>query len=237
METAGYTALSRQASLLREMQVIANNIANANTTGFRQEGVIFSEYVTEGDGMPAVAMAAGRVRNTSFAQGELERTGGTYDLAIEGDGFFLVATPQGERLTRAGAFSPSAEGTLVTMEGYPVLDAGGTPVFLPPDATDVAVARDGTLSTDGRPIGQIGVVMPLDMQAMTREGGLLFAAEAGFEPVESPRIMQGFTEASNVNSILQLARMVEVQRAYELGQSFSEREDQRIRDALKAFVK
>jgi len=237
METAGYAALSRQSSLTREMQIIANNIANANTTGFRQEGMIFSEYLTEGDGMPAVAMSTGRIGKTSFAQGELSPTGGLYDLAIEGDGFFLVGTPNGERLTRAGAFSPSGEGTLVTPDGHPVLDAGGAPIFIPPNAIDLAVSQDGTISTEGRPIGQIGIVQPLNPRAMIREGGLMFRADEGFEPLENPTVMQGFTEASNVDTILQLSRMVEVQRAYELGQSFSEKEDERIRSAVKALIK
>ena len=237
METAGYTALSRQSSLMREMQVIANNIANTNTTGYRQEGVIFSEYVAEGDGMAAVAMAAGRLGTTSFQQGTLEQTGGLYDLAIEGDGFFLVQTAEGQRLTRAGAFSPSAEGTLVTPDGNPVLDESGAPIFVPPQAIDLAIANDGTISTEGRPIGRVGVVRPLEPLEMIREGGQMFRSDPGFEPVENPRVMQGFVEASNVDPILQVARMVEVQRAYELGQSFMEREDERIRSALKAFIK
>ncbi|GGF67472.1 flagellar basal-body rod protein FlgF [Mameliella alba] len=237
METAGYAALSRQTSLMREMQVIANNIANANTTGYRQEGVIFSEYVAEGDGMAAVAMGAGRIGTTSLKQGTLEQTGGMYDMAIEGDGFFLVDSPDGPRLTRAGAFSPSAEGTLVTPDGYPVLDAGGAPIFVPPQAIELSIARDGTISTEGRPIGQVGVVQPLDPKSMIREGGQMFRSDDGFEPVEAPRVMQGFVEASNVDPILQVARMVEVQRAYELGQSFMEREDERIRSVLKNVIK
>ncbi|MCT4556777.1 MAG: flagellar hook-basal body complex protein [Pelagimonas sp.] len=237
METASYTALSRQSGLLREMRVIANNIANTNTTGFRQEGVIFSEYITQGDTQTSVSMARGRIRNTSFAQGNLEHTGGTYDFAIEGDGFFLVDTPDGQRLTRAGAFTPSAEGTLVTPDGHPVLDAGGTPIFVPPQASDLMVAGDGTISTQGRPVGQIGIVIPNDPKMMAREGGLLFRADEGFTPSEDPRVVQGFVEASNVDPILQVARMVEVQRAYELGQKFMEREDERIRSALEAFVK
>lgn len=237
METAGYAALSRQSGLMREMQVIANNIANANTTGFRQEGVIFSEYVTQGDGLSGVAMASARVRNTSYMQGTLEQTGGMFDFAIEGDGFFLVEAPGGQRLTRAGSFSPSAEGTLVTSDGYRVLDTGGAPIFVPPQASDLAVGSDGTISTDGRAIGQVGVVRPLEQGQMTREGGVMFNADAGFEPVDNPKVVQGFVEASNVDPILQVARMVEVQRAYELGQSFMEREDERVRTAIKAFIK
>ena len=236
METATYTALSRQSALMREMRLIANNIANANTTGFRQEGMIFSEFVQRADEGASVAMATGRIGLTSFAQGTLQQTGGTFDFAIEGDGFFMIQTPDGERLTRAGAFSPSAEGTLVTPDGYPVLDAGGAPLFVPPNG-ELAAAADGTISADGRPIGQIGVVRPLDPQAMIREGGVMFRADAGFEPVDTPRVMQGFVEASNVDPILQVARMIDVQRAYELSQSFIEREDERIGKAIDSLTK
>ena len=237
MEIAGYTTLARQAGLMREMQLIANNIANVNTTGFRQQGLIFSEYIersADGDG---VAMAAGRVKNTSFLPGTMSRTGGQFDFAIEGGGFFLVQTPDGERLTRAGAFSPSVDGTLVTPDGHPVLDEGGAPIFVPPGTVDMAVARDGTISSGGQLIGRLGLVQPLDAQAREREGAALFRADDGFEPVADPRIRQGFVEGSNVDPILQVARMIEVQRAYEMGQTFLTREDERIRAATNAFFK
>ncbi|MFW2545418.1 flagellar hook-basal body complex protein [Primorskyibacter sp. 2E107] len=237
MESTGYTALSRLSGLKREMQVIANNIANANTTGFRQEGIIFSEYVQKADDGANVSMSAARVRNTSFEQGTLQQTNGQFDLAIEGDGFFLIGTPNGERVTRAGSFTPSAAGTLVTADGYDVLDEGGAPLFVPPDASDLAFAADGTMSSNGVPLGRIGVVRPVDSLQMVREGGVMFRSESGFEPVEEPRVIQGFVESSNVNPILQISRMVEVQRAYEMGQSFLDKEDERIRSALNAMIK
>ena len=236
METTGYTTLSRQQGLLREMQMIANNVANAATTGYRQQGIIFSEYVRD-TREGSVSMSAAHVHNTSFAQGTLTRTGGQLDLALEGDGFFMVQTPQGERLTRAGAFALSNAGDLVTPDGFPVLDAGGAPLFVPPDASDLAIAQDGTLSSAGRPIGQIGVVQPVNLRGLTREGGVLFAAAEGVEPVEAPKVMQGVLESSNTDPILQISRMIEVQRAYEMGQSFLEREDDRIRTAIKAFIR
>lgn len=236
MGITNYTTLSRQRGLMREMQMVANNIANMATTGYRQQGVVFSEYVRSTDRDGSVAMSAGHVRNTSLAQGTLTRTGGQLDLAIEGEGFFLVQTPAGERLTRAGAFASSAAGDLVTLDGHLVLDAGGAPVFVPPDATDLAIGQDGTMSSNGAPIGQIGVVQPIDPGAMVREGGVLFRADAGFDPVEAPRLRQGFVESSNVDPILQIARMIEVQRAYEMGQTFLQREDERVRAAIKALI-
>ncbi|MGB1033929.1 MAG: flagellar hook-basal body complex protein [Primorskyibacter sp.] len=237
MEVTGYTTLTRQSGLMREMQVIANNVANISTTGYRQEGVMFSEFVKGlGDGT-SLSMASARVHKTSFNQGQLGRTGGQLDVAIEGDGFFLIETPNGERLTRAGAFSPNAAGDLVTPDGFRVLDAGGAPVFIPPDADQVAIAPDGTISAGDRLLGQIGLVQPIDPQGMVRETGVAFRADAGFEPAPEPKMVQGFLEDSNVDPILQMARMIEVQRAYEMGQNFLKNENDRVRNALETFVK
>ena len=236
MDNAGYIALTRQSGLAREMQTVANNIANAATTGYRAEGIIFSEYVKPIENGASLSMGQGNVRNTSFNQGALTQTGGVFDLAIEGDGFFLIQTPVGERLTRAGAFSPNAQSELVTYDGYPVLDAGGAPVFVPTGLGDVAISADGTLSAGGQPLGQLGIVKPLAPLDMVREDGVMFRADAGFEPAEDARVLQGFVEGSNVNAIGQLARMIEVQRAYEMGQSFLDAEDERIRNALKSLT-
>ena len=235
MEHAGYTTLSRQSGLAREMQIVANNIANAATTGFRAEGLIFSEYVKPVERGASLSMGQGNVRATSFEQGALTQTGGTFDLAIEGDGFFLIETPDGERLTRAGAFSPSANGDLVTYDGLRVLDAGGAPIFVPQGAS-ITVSSDGTLSADGAPLGQVGIVRPIDPSDMVRETGVMFRTDAGFEPFETARVLQGFVENSNVNAVHQLTRMIEVQRAYELGQSFLVSEDERVRTALKSLM-
>lgn len=237
MDSTGYITLSRQTGLMREMQVVAHNIANAATTGFRQEGVVFSEYVSAMQGGTSLSMGHGNVRKTSHAQGALTPTGGTFDFAIEGDGFFLIGTPDGERLSRAGGFSTSAAGDLVTADGHAVLDPGGAPVFVPQGAETIAVSPDGTLSADGVPLGQLALVQPVDQLDLVRETGVLFRADAGFEPAENAKVMQGFVEASNVNAIEQLARMIEVQRAYELGQSFLDSEDERVRRAMDAMLK
>lgn len=237
MENTAYTTLTRQAGLMREMQIVANNIANIATTGYRQEGLIFSEYVQRVDHGPSVSMATGNVRQTSLVQGGLTQTGNTFDFAIEGDGFFLIQTPQGERLSRNGSFAASAAGDLVTNDGFPVLDAGGAPMFVPPGARQIKAAADGTLSADGQPIGQIGIVRPTDPLGLRREDGVMFDAEDGFEPIENPRVVQGFVESSNVDPVGQIARMIQVQRAYEMGQSFLDAENERVRTAIQTFVK
>ncbi|MEJ6396358.1 flagellar hook-basal body complex protein [Yoonia sp. 208BN28-4] len=236
MDNATYATLTRQSGLMNELRLVANNIANANTTGFRAEGMIFSEHVNNlGADHASLSMATGRVRDTVMLQGTIDQTGSPFDLAIEGDGFFLIQTPEGERLTRAGAFTTSQNGDLVTADGHPVLDAGGAPVFIPQGLGMVAISSDGTISVAGQPIGQIGLVVPNDINGMIREGGTMFAAPDGFGPVPDGRMLQGFLEASNVNPTLQIARMIEVQRAYELGQNFLQKEDERIRGVIQAM--
>ncbi|WP_158965224.1 flagellar hook-basal body complex protein [Chachezhania sediminis] len=232
METTVYATLSRQSGLMREMQIVANNIANVSTTGFRQEGLTFSEFIRRAPGEPSVSMAGARIETTSHSQGALRRTDGVFDLAIEGDGFFLIDTPNGQRLTRAGAFSPNAAGDLVTMDGHRVLDAGGAPVFVPGTYAQILIGSDGTISADGVQIGQVGIVMPTTPENIVREDGVMFRADEGVEPAEGARVLQFFLEGSNVDAVLQVARMIEVQRAYELGQKFLDAEDRRVRDAL-----
>lgn len=227
--STGYVTLSRQSGLMNEMQSIANNIANMSTTGFRREGVVFSEFVKAGGNADqSVSLAAARGRHLDLTQGTIEPTGSQFDVAIEGDGFFLIQTPQGERLTRAGTFVPGDTGDLMTPDGNLVLDEGGAPIFIPPDANDLSIANDGTISTGGRPIGRLGVVIPVDPSDLTREGSTLFSTENGFEPALEPRVLQGFVEGSNVNPVSEIARMIEVQRAYELGQTFSDKESKRL---------
>ncbi|WP_114288023.1 flagellar hook-basal body complex protein [Candidatus Halocynthiibacter alkanivorans] len=233
METPTYTTLSRQTGLMSEMQAIANNIANISTAGFRKEGLIFSEQVAALEpGEPSLSMAVGDVRVTSSAQGPLSQTGGTFDFAIEGDGFFMLETPDGEALTRAGVFTPNEAGELVNMDGFLVLDSGGAPIFIPSDAKSIALASDGTLSADGQPLTQLGVFMPEDPNSLNRRDGVSFIADGATFPVEEPVVLQGFVEGSNVNAVSEVARMIEVQRAYEMGATFLEKEDERIRGVL-----
>lgn len=237
MDNSGYITLTRQSGLMREMSVVANNIANSATTGYRQQGLVFSEYVVGIDHGDSLSMASARAKATSMAQGTLTRTDGLFDVAIEGDGFFLIDTPAGERLTRAGSFSPNAQGDLVTPEGYSVLDAGGAPIFIPPDAHDLNIATDGTLSSNGTPLGQLGLFNPVDPAGLVREDGVKFRSDAGTEPADSATLVQGFLESSNVDPLSQVARMIEVQRAYEMGQSFLDAENDRQQNAIKTFIK
>lgn len=236
MDLAGYVALTRQAGLAKELQSVANNIANLSTTGYRREGVVFAEMVealpVEGN---SVAMTAARGRYFDELQGSLDETGGTLDLAIEGEGYFTVATPGGERLTRAGAFTRDADGRVVNMDGHPLLDEGGGEIVIPFEAKHVNVSADGTVSADGEPVARVGLVTVEDQTKLFREAGVLFRADTAPTPVEDGRVLQGFLEQSNVNPVAELARMVEVQRAYEYGQKLLDGEDDRIRLVVRTL--
>lgn len=236
MDLAGYVALSRQTGLLKELTSIANNIANSSTTGYRREGVVFAEAVkalsAEGG---SVAMSEARARFTDEMQGALVETGGSLDIAVEGEGYLTVMTPQGERLTRAGAFSRNADGTVVNMDGHALLDEGGGEITIPFEAKHVNISADGTLSVDGEPAAKIGLVKPADDTKLVREAGVLFRNDGTNEFVEQPRIVQGFLEQSNVNPVTELARMIEVQRAYESGKALIDGEDDRMRTIIKTL--
>lgn len=238
MDNAIYAALTRQSGLMREMRTIANNMANTNTTGFRREGVIFSEYMVpldrHGD---TLSMANGRGRMVDLGQAGLTQTNGRYDVAIDGEGFLMVQTPQGARLTRAGAFMPNAEGELVNPDGYQLLDEGQAPIVIPAGARSVGIGTDGTISADGNPISRIGVFESPDPSRLQHESGTLFDPGGAVEVLEEPIVRQGFLEESNVDPVLEMARMVEVQRAYELGQSFLDQEDQRIRMTITSMTR
>lgn len=236
MDTA-YVTLSRQSGLMNEMRLVANNIANANTTGYRAQGLVFSEFVRDMPGNPSLSMSRAEARNTSQQQGVLTETGGQFDFAIEGDGFFMVETPEGNRLTRAGSFSPNTEGDLVAPDGARVLDSNGSPVFIPPDAASIDVGSDGTLSVEGQLLGQIGVYSVADVKDLVREGNTRFSTTGNIDPVDEPVVLHRFLEGSNVNAIAQVTRLIEIQRAYELGQSFLETEHERVRGALKALMR
>ncbi len=236
MDNAGYTTVNRQSGLMREMQAVANNIANLSTTGFRKEGVIFAEHLADLEGAePSLSMATADGRVINLSQGTLQQTGGTFDFAIEGEGFFMIATPDGNQLTRAGAFTRSPEGELVTAEGYRLLDSGAGPISIAADAGPVVVARDGTISAGGAPLAQLGLFLPSDSQDLIHAGGTRFKTSGSVDPLEVGTVFQGFLESSNVNAVSEITRMIAVQRAYEMGQGFLDAEDGRIRAVLQTL--
>ena len=233
MENAIYAALPRQIGLMQEMQLIANNISNSSTTGFRREGLMFAEYIRALEGEPSLSLARPSARHLDMRSGTIEETGGTFDLAISGEGFFMIETPEGPMLSRAGHFTLGAEGELLNPDGYRLLDEGGAPIQVPANAQNVQVAEDGTLSAAGQPIARVGLWEPTDPMSLRHQQGTLFASDDVQPSEEAGRILQGRLEGSNVDPVKEVARMIEVQRIYEFGQSLLDREDQRIRKVIE----
>lgn len=232
-----YLAVNRQLGLAAEMDLVANNLANLNTSGFRREGLAFTEFVISAQVGESVSMADLGARYVSDLPGGLNVTGGQFDMAIEGDGFFAIDTGEGIRLTRSGAFQKSETGFLVTPDGSEVLDIGQAPIPIPAEATSVLIATDGTVSIDGDPVAQVGV-FNAPREFMSRYGDTAFLVEDdAFEPVPAPRVRQGSIEQSNVDPVMEIARMIEVTRAYETAQSLVQDEDERIREAIQTIGK
>ncbi len=233
MDNAGYVGLSRHAGLIRKMTILANNVANVSTTGYRRESTIFAEHVKRlGDGDASLSIASMTHRYFDFSEGALNNTGNTLDVAISGEGFFRIETPRGDRITRAGAFSVNAQNELVTREGHRVLDDAGGPIALPPSFTSLSISPDGSMVADGQQVARLGVFRT-DSNLLTREGDALFRAEGAIEVVETPQLRQGAVEGSNVSAVAEIAELIEVQRAYEMGQQFMQNEDERIRRTVR----
>lgn len=221
MDNALYVGLSRQMTLRRELDIVANNIANANTTGFKvEELMVRTEPAkparTVGGSYPVKFVLDDGVAR-DFGQGALTQTGGDFDLAIEGQGFFKVSTAGGERYTRDGRFTMSSEGKLVTQNGQAVLDEGGGEILVDPLKGPATIARDGTVSQGAERAGKIAVVRPTDLASFRKDGDNLYRNTTNDTPQAAPNaaIHQGMLEASNVQSITQITKLIEVSRAYE----------------------
>lgn len=221
------------------MDIVANNIANMNTTGFKGEDMMFVEHLvkTKGGDKPAgLKLAYSRDIATlmNTAEGPMESTGNPLDLAISGDGFFVVQTPQGERYTRNGRFQLNEGGQLVNQAGQAVLSAGGQPFILAPEDKEITISRDGTIATNNGTLGKLKVVRFDNPQVLKRVAGGLLSAE-GVQPtdVPSPNVAQGMLEGANVQPIFEMAKMIDIHRTYESVRNFIEREDERMRTMIR----
>jgi len=230
MENILLVGLSRQIALARELEVVANNIANLNTTGYKSDGSVFEEYLMPGASARGFAGSDKRLsyvqdRATwhNFAPGPLRQTGNPLDVAIDGDAFFVVQTPRGERYTRNGSFQINAQGELVTNAGERVVGDGGPIQFQTTDS-DVSINPDGTVtvrengnSRIDSARGRLRLVRFDRVERLQKEGANLFTAPAGVTAQDAGpnvRVVQGAIEQSNVRSVAEMARMVEVTRTY-----------------------
>ena len=233
-----YKVLSGAMGLEKQLDVIANNLANVNTPGFKKSGVAFNDYYAQAldaasgtkqataadqgaksaaEGWPPMA-----VGYQSFTQGAIGPTGRDLDVAIEGDGFFNVEMTGESQpvLTRAGNFSLGVSGELMTAGGRRVLDSSGNPITIDPTAGKISILQDGTVMAGKTTVGQLSVVNVADQTKLQPIGEGLFRVAEGVTPakVESPRLLQGTLEGSNVQVVDEMVRMIQTERAYQVHQ-------------------
>jgi flagellar basal-body rod protein FlgF len=243
MDNALYVGLSRQMTLRRELDIVANNIANANTTGFKVEELMVrtepAKPARTAGGTNPVKFVLDDGVARDFGQGALTQTGGDFDLALEGQGFFKVSTAGGERYTRDGRFTMGPDGKLVTQNGQSVLDEGGGEILLDPLKGPVTIARDGTVSQGAELLGKIAVVRPTDLASFRKDGDNLYRNTTNDTPQAAPAaaIHQGMLEASNVQSITQITKLIEVSRAYESVAKMMDQTSELSRSAVERMGK
>jgi flagellar basal-body rod protein FlgF len=251
VENALLIGLSRQVALNRELEAVANNIANLNTSGFKADGTIFEEFL-----MPVardnqfnvadrrVSFVRDRATWHDLGQGPVQKTGNPLDVAIEGDAFFVVQTPRGERFTRNGSFQINANGELVTAEGDRVLGEGGPIQFQNTDNT-VNIAQDGSVRVrEGSNAnvdsarGKLRLVSFEQPRRLQKDGGSRFQAPADMQPQPAQRAMvtQGAVEKSNVRAVIEMTRMIEITRTYTQVAQMLQQQSEMRRDSIEKLA-
>lgn len=237
MENMLLIGMSQQLAMRRQMDIIANNIANMNTTAFKAESVLFEEHLVKTDSIerPARKLAfvndVATIRNQT--EGRSSPTGNPLDLAIVGKGFFTVGTADGTRYTRNGHFMLDPEGRLVNGEGNAVLDADGNEITIQPGETGLSIARDGSVSTTAGPKGRIGLVTFANEADMKKVGTSLYNTTQSPEPTTKAEVIQGTLEQSNVEPIIEVTKMMELLRNYQEVSSVMQRADDLSRQTIK----
>jgi flagellar basal-body rod protein FlgF len=250
MENASLVGLSRQIALQRELDVVANNIANLNTTGFKADQVVFQEHLMP---LASANQFRGSDRKVSFvqdratwldlSQGPVEQTGNPLDVAVSGNAFMTVQTPRGERYTRNGAFQINSQGQLVTSEGYQVAGENG-PISFQPGDRDISIGVDGLISvregknTTDSQRGKLKLVGFDQPQKLQKDGASTYMTPAGVaaQPATNARVNQGTIEKSNVNSVMEMTRMVEVTRTYTQIASMLQQQSDMRRTAIEKLA-
>ena len=237
MQDSLYVALSSQIALERRLDTIADNVANASTIGFRATGVKFEDVVS-GTGSRSVSFASSGKTYLSGAHGALTETGNPFDFAVQGDAWFAIDTPAGTVMTRDGRFSMNENGELMSIEGHPVLDSGGAPIQLDPRNGPPKAGADGSLRQNDQLVGAIGLYNFDPGENFVRYGNSGIIPARTPEPVTDRSdigIAQGFVEESNVNPVLEMTRLIQVQRAFENTAALMRQTDSSTDDAIKTL--
>ena len=219
MDNTLYVGLSRQVTLQRQLDVAANNLANTDTAGFKVEQLMLqSDPLRPTAGRSRLDPIKYVIDNgvaRSFTPGVLEKTASPLDMAVEGDGFFQVQTPDGVRYTRDGRFSLDGQNQIVTQAGDPVLDASGSPITIDPKKGAVSVAKTGQVSQGDQTLGKIGVMRFANLSSLSKGGDGLLASGDTPTAATDGGVRQGYLERSNAQPVVEVTQLIDISRAYE----------------------
>jgi len=236
MENATYIGLSRLTSMRREMDAIANNLANMNSNAYKGERVMFEEYLKGPNSREKSSYVTDFGVLRDFRSGKLEQTGNTFDVAINGTGYLTVDTPQGRRYTRDGHLRMDGDRRLVTAGGHPVLDNRDREIILPVDplGNSPIIASDGTVTLGQQQVAKIDLVNFQSEQELRKTAqGLYATSQTPQVAAAGSSLVQGMLEASNIEPILEMTNMIELTRQYQGTQSLIDAEHERLRSAIQ----
>ncbi len=241
MDNAPLISLSRQVALQRQMNVVANNLANINTFGFKAEKVLFEDYVMPVASDQVFPQGSREVHYTQdwatlhdLKAGAYKQTDGTFDVALDGPGFLTVQTPNGLAYTRNGALHTDAFGTLVTADGDPVVAGAGTVSFAP-NETNIRIGANGAIMSSAGNKGTLAIVEFDNPQTLSHLGDSLYQATEADpgQPATQTAVHQGMVETSNVSGVSETAEMIRINRAYEIVSQLIKRQDELQRNAIR----
>ena len=239
MENTLFIALSRQMTVRRQLDTVANNLANANTPGFKAERLMFVEYLSKSpDGKNRMHFVQDLASARDHSQGTMEKTGNPLDVAVDGPGWFVVQLPNGEmRYTRDGHFRLNQEGLMITRDGHPVLGDGDAPIAFQRDDQNIVVRADGTVVADERIRGRLKIVEFENQYQMKKAEGNLYIGGGAPKDAEESSVVQGMIEGSNVKPILEITEMMRALRSYQGAAKLIDNEHERQRRAIDRMTR
>ena len=237
MESPLLVALSKADVLSRQMELVANNIANSTTTGFKQQHMLFETQPVTPERGQTLSFVVDRSTYRDMSAGPTVTTGNPFDVALNGPGFLAVKDSSGQTVySRAGTLKLSADGDVVDTLGNPVLDQGGSTINIPETVSNISIGSDGTISGDQGQLGRLQISEFAAPQMLTPIANGYYKAEGTTAtPAAETTVIQGALENSNVQPVVEMTQMMDITRQYQVVQNIISGEHDRIRNAIKTL--
>jgi flagellar basal-body rod protein FlgF len=232
-----YVALSAQMSLQRRMETLANNVANASVAGFRGEQTKFESVLSDA-ATESVAFSSAGDSFINRSAGQLTRTDNPLDIAVQGDAWFAIQTPSGTVYTRDGRMQIGLGGELQSIDGHPMLDVGGSPIQVDPNAGPLQIAGDGMITQNNRQIGAVGLfTIDQDAKLSRYENSGVIPDKPATPALDFTRVgvVQGHIEGSNVNPMWEMSQLIMVSRSYDAVSGSIDQSEDSLKEAIKAL--